>query len=410
MAKLDNWKGSSLSMAGHLSLINSIIYGSFIHSFLVYKWPSLLLKSLERCLKNFLWTGSTISKKLVSVHWDICCSPLDEGGLNLKCLHLLNSSMLSKLAWKLMSHEGYFFSFLRSRFLYKSKVVRSSHINSSIWSSIKGCYAELLRQSQWVVYKHSSLNFWNDKWLDYVIADKIGIPLKIRNSLCASIFDLFQNNVWHLSRNFRSSFPDICSEIESLVFTHIPSDALIYYNSPNGSLSCKLFYMNCHRLSTKVIWGKELWRHYLPPARSFLAWRLLHGRIPTDDHLCARGFHLVSRCYLCVNQHESLDHTFSSCSYAVAVWTALASLFEVSLNFSSGFSALFHMAWSLKFSSQLRVLWRAGVLEAIHSIWYARNRAVFHDNFIPIYIAIRKMCKAIQEASLFKVGYVQCYI
>ena len=36
--------------------------------------------------------------------------------------------------------------------------------------------------------------------------------------------------------------------------------------------------------------------------------------------------------------------------------------------------------------------------------WYAWNRAVFHDNFIPIYVAIRKMCKAIQETSLFKVG------
>ena len=101
LSNFDNWKGHTLSMAGRIALVNSIIYGSFLYSFMIYKWPSFLLKWMEKALQNFIWTGSIHSKKLVTVKWDVCCSPKEQGGLSLKRLYLINSAMLSKLAWRL---------------------------------------------------------------------------------------------------------------------------------------------------------------------------------------------------------------------------------------------------------------------------------------------------------------------
>ena len=53
VAKMEAWKGHSLSMSSHLALIKSTIYGSLLHSFMIYKWPYALLKYIEMTIRNF---------------------------------------------------------------------------------------------------------------------------------------------------------------------------------------------------------------------------------------------------------------------------------------------------------------------------------------------------------------------
>ncbi|XP_048226626.1 uncharacterized protein LOC8282881 [Ricinus communis] len=79
LVKFDNWKGRTLFMAGRLALINSVIFASLLHTFMMYRWPSSLLKSIEKAIRNFLWTGSVSYKKLVTVKWGHCCKPISEG-------------------------------------------------------------------------------------------------------------------------------------------------------------------------------------------------------------------------------------------------------------------------------------------------------------------------------------------
>ena len=81
---MEAWKGHFLSMSGYLALIKSSIYGSLLHSFMIYKWPSTLLKYIEKAIHNFLWTSSISSRKLVTVVWDKYCYPINEGGISLK--------------------------------------------------------------------------------------------------------------------------------------------------------------------------------------------------------------------------------------------------------------------------------------------------------------------------------------
>ena len=171
LAKFDSWTSKTLSMAGRVALVNSVIYGSFLHSFMIYKWPLLMLKFMEKSIRNFIWTDSISEKKLVTVKWDSCCSPKEEGGLGLKRLHLINTSMLCKLAWKVHYNQGFVFSFLRSRFLNAAHMPRTSHIYSSVWSSIKHCFIDIQDNSQWLASCNSNLNFWNDNWLGESISD-----------------------------------------------------------------------------------------------------------------------------------------------------------------------------------------------------------------------------------------------
>ena len=125
----------------------------------------MLLKRMEKAIHNFIWSGSINVKKLVTPKWDVCCTPKEEGGLGLKRIHHINFAMLCKLAWKVQCGSDYIFTFLRSRYINASGLARPSHIFSSVWSSIKGCYEDIRANSQWLIGKHSSLHFWNDNWL-----------------------------------------------------------------------------------------------------------------------------------------------------------------------------------------------------------------------------------------------------
>ncbi|KAK3193002.1 hypothetical protein Dsin_024312 [Dipteronia sinensis] len=108
LSKFAKWKGKSLSLAGRPTLIRSVITGSLVHSFMVYKWLSQMV---TKKIRNFLWTSSCEETKLVRVAWNRCCRPYALGGLGLKDLVLLNDSLLRKLTWKFITYNNFAFTF-----------------------------------------------------------------------------------------------------------------------------------------------------------------------------------------------------------------------------------------------------------------------------------------------------------
>jgi hypothetical protein len=62
------------------------------------------------------------------------------------------------------------------------------------------------------------------------------------------------------------------------------------------------------------------------PSHSFVFWLLIHHKLPTDEHLQARGCTIVSVCALCYRPEETSSHLFLSCDFAVGLRTWLGSL------------------------------------------------------------------------------------
>ena len=71
---------------------------------------------MTKAIRNFIWSGSILQKKLVQVSWKKCCRPKEEGGLGLRDLSLLNKALLKKFAWRVMTVDSDLFSYLRARF------------------------------------------------------------------------------------------------------------------------------------------------------------------------------------------------------------------------------------------------------------------------------------------------------
>lgn len=101
----------------------------------VYSWPVSLIKEIEKNIRNFIWSGDTEKRKIVTVAWHKLCKPVEEGGLGLRSLRKLNEATNLKLCWDMLHSQEDWTKVLRSRACPKRKPIKY-HIHSSVWCSI----------------------------------------------------------------------------------------------------------------------------------------------------------------------------------------------------------------------------------------------------------------------------------
>lgn len=82
-------------------------------------------------------------------------------------------------------------------------------------------------------------------------------------------------------------------------------------------------------------WG--VWRSCLPniwkaraePKCKFLAWVLLHGKVPTAENLAKRNWPCNDVCPLCYCINETTTHLFTQCNFTETLWHKVADRFQL---------------------------------------------------------------------------------
>lgn len=114
-------------------------------------------------MRNFIWSGDVNTRKLFTVAWHKTCYPLKEGGLGIRYLSKINEADDLKLCWELSRSQLPWAQYLISRVIRGNKAI-SYHVYSSIWSSIKHKYGEILDNCQWKIGNGVNIKFWTDPW------------------------------------------------------------------------------------------------------------------------------------------------------------------------------------------------------------------------------------------------------
>ncbi|XP_058782945.1 uncharacterized protein LOC131657578 [Vicia villosa] len=360
ISKMAAWKGSLLSYAGRITL------------------PVSLLKDIEQASRNFIWSGSTTSKKLVTVAWNKVCQPKSHGGLGLRSLITLNNASNLKLGWDLINSEENWACLLRARVLRNFGYIRH-HIFSTVWSSIKPEIQCLYSNTAWSIGNGSRIKFWTDAWCGPPLIEKTQLHVLVLNGIDPHIriCDLLNNGSWNIPILWYNLFPFIPQHI-SHVLPHVSlPDFLVWPSSCDGTLSLKDAYKFKASPSIKLPWPAIVWHNDIAPSKSFLVWRLIHGKIPTDEAFQSRGFSLCSRCSLCNLQSESTSHIFFHCRFAVRIWKWLCCMINCPINIHSMDSV-----WNLCRSStspQGMLVISAAIVSVLSFIWLARNGARYRN-------------------------------
>lgn len=312
-AKLAAWKPSLLSIAGRVQLVKTVIYGMMLYSFLVYTWPISLLKTVDRWIKNFIWSGDVNYKKVCTASWHKVCFPLNEGGLGLRSLKDINNAAALKLCWDFLHSNEKWACLLRARVLRNGCPILYC-LGSSIWSGIKHKYGDAINNVVWQLGNGYRISFWTDHWLVEPLVSLLQIPANLHKFLATKVKDFIYDGEWRMPSRLLQMFPDIDTALQGVIIPAVPCEDLIRWkNSDSGELAFKEAYLHYRPCGQAVSWAKLIWSSTIPPSKSFLVWRILQDRLPTDDKLRSRGCFIVSMCCLCSNNFETTQHLF--CDY-----------------------------------------------------------------------------------------------
>lgn len=106
IVKPSSSKGKLLLYMGRVEHVKSTALSMLTHSFMIYNWPTSLIKTLDFALQNFIWTGDTLKCKIATVPWSQICMPIAGGGLGLRSIKRINCTALLKLGWKFEEDKG----------------------------------------------------------------------------------------------------------------------------------------------------------------------------------------------------------------------------------------------------------------------------------------------------------------
>ena len=107
---------------------------------------------------------------------------------------------------------------------------------------------------------------------------------------------------------------------------HEEKDRLFWKGDKKGVYTVKanvaLLVDNSRRTTPRNM----LWNNHMPPKVCFFAWEAWWGKVLTMMHLKKRGFQIASRCPLCGEADEELNHLLIHCPSVWRLWEGFISI------------------------------------------------------------------------------------
>ncbi|KAI5393298.1 hypothetical protein KIW84_060425 [Lathyrus oleraceus] len=261
------------------------------------------------------WKGSLLS---FTMAWNNICKPIDKDGLRLSSTFKLNEASGLKLARDTLNYANNWASLLREIVIRNNKSI-TYHVFSSIWSNTKLELNNVLDNSSWCLGDGKSISLWFDNWC--------GSPLFMDGDALSLIEDYTTNIIMvNVHWDFSKSSTNIPLFIQVRIKNrHIPfdlcMDKICWNIYTNEDLPIKFAYdFKRNRVTLKDCW-RWIWSKSVPSSKSFMVWRLLHNKLPTNNQWKIKSFSLPSRCDLCGLAEEKESHLFFNCSYALKLWS-----------------------------------------------------------------------------------------
>uniref|UniRef100_A0A803PW65 Uncharacterized protein n=1 Tax=Cannabis sativa TaxID=3483 RepID=A0A803PW65_CANSA len=168
--RLDGWKCSFLSRGGRLTLIQSVLSSLPIYYLSLFKAPKMVLKAIEKMMRDFFWEGGDLAGGDHLVAWDEVCKPRSEGGLAIGRLELRNKGLLMKWLWRYpLEPNSLWHKVIKSRYgkadnFWDTKWgVRASPRGP--WKDISDYYDEYGQLVKFKVGNGANIRFWEDVWI-----------------------------------------------------------------------------------------------------------------------------------------------------------------------------------------------------------------------------------------------------
>ncbi|XP_019095868.1 PREDICTED: uncharacterized protein LOC109130605 [Camelina sativa] len=386
--KLNSWSTRTLSFAGRLQMLNTVIAGitNFWCSALVL--PKKCIDTLNSLCGMFLWKGCLEGHHSARVAWSTVVTAKSEGGLGIRDLKKWNKACLVKLIWLLFFRSGSIWV------AWFKEAVLAGNL-SNFWvrkpnSQHSWIAKKLLKIREeaypWIMVKLGNgrkCRFWSDRWCKLGrMSDSLSGDLSIGIPKSAVLADLWRRGNWRLPPARSEAQVSYQAELSALQLTEEEDSHTWWINDRvKDSHSTGRICSALGEELPSVPWHKIVWTSGGIPKHNFLTWLVVLNRCPTRDRLLQWGLQVDSRCLLCAIGSESRDHLFFNCPYSWSLWSKISRRcnHNSAPSWTGTMNGLINYKGSREARKLLLIAWQA----LIYFLWTERNHRLHRNCFKP---------------------------
>ncbi|CAO2832492.1 unnamed protein product [Amaranthus hypochondriacus] len=98
-ARISSWCSKSLSYAGRLQLVSSVLINICTYWCQLFILPKSVIRKINPICRSYLWHADSKNPLPSNVRWSDVCKKKKEGGLGLRNIEVWNEVAVGKLAW-----------------------------------------------------------------------------------------------------------------------------------------------------------------------------------------------------------------------------------------------------------------------------------------------------------------------
>ncbi|XP_010495447.1 PREDICTED: uncharacterized protein LOC104772543 [Camelina sativa] len=383
--KINNWCSKSLSFAGRLVLINTVIAGISNFWCSTFLLPKACIRKINTMCSSFLWKGHCEGRHNARVSWDNITKPKDQGGLGIRDLATWNTACVLKLIWLLFFRSGLVWvAWYRLHFLRGSL--------SSFWTMKKrpnfSWLANKLLKVKDMAYNWIKLRvgngitcrFWSDNWSPFGNLSTFLSTTRLGICATATLAQVYNHDNWRLPNPRSDNQVSLHAHLTTL---HLSEEEDHYEWEMQGKIyqkySTRRVYDCIVNQSALVPWRRAVWNKGGIPRHSFLTWLFTLNRCRTRARLLGWGFQTDPRCLLCNSCDESWNHLFFNCHYSWSVWSQIAA--RCTLQPCRNWDANLEQMSSLRGPKEHQRLCLLAWQCSLYTLWNERNTRLHRQNF-----------------------------
>lgn len=402
--KLSNWKASTLSAGGRLTLCKSVLGSLSIFFFSIFKAPVKVLNFLESMRRRFFWGMKENESKISWVAWNKICADMESGGLGVGSLKAQNIALMVKWWWRFYTEEGS---------LWKSVIQALHGLNGGLkepnrggkmpglWRNIVKVHGDLIKVNiplkgwfQCNIGVNSNLRFWKDEWVQGgLLKERFKKLFSLeanKDCLLKERLLLDDNNncsgclpQWRRQLSSADEFKEWSELFSACIMSGVIGnpEKWSWNLEPLGSYTVSSLRRAYDDLTLKKGSGIPFWWIKTVPGKvNLVVWRISHKSLPTLINLQKRGIQLVSlRCALCGEEDESEEHIFGNCSYFKRCLNDFCVWWKVP---QPAPSLEFLLQWGkhLNLKGDVLKAFMGSLYVLLWIVWNKRNNLIFNSN------------------------------
>ncbi|MFS7909488.1 putative RNA-directed DNA polymerase [Helianthus anomalus] len=388
--KILSWKNKSLSFAGRLQLISSVLNSLQVYWSSVFILPTSVSKEIEKIMRGFLWCHGELKRGKAKVKWKDVCMPMLHGGLGLKLLRTWNQALISKHTWNIISRKDSLW--VKWVYTYRLNNGNFWEVNRKMdtcwsWRKILEFRDSLRHHIIHQVGNGRNTSAWFDNW------HPIG-PLcnfVSHRNMCeggmsrfSTVADIVEDGSWKWPQDWQHRFPELFSSPPVTLVSGIEDKVL--WKTNDGKLipfTVSDVWMDIREVGAAVPWFKLVWFSQNIPRHAFILWLAIKCKLKTHDVL--RAWMDISNltCVFCKNGPDSHSHLFFECPFTYDIWCELSGLTRWGNIPHSWPLIVTHLCNLMSNSSIWSVINRLTLAAAVYYIWQERNLRSHEDRARP---------------------------